>query len=451
MKFTKFGFTVVLSAVMLIGCDQMDKGEIEHKEEAKSVQVNENIESVCSDTESEKYDNSPTNVERTSNESYEYVIAGSDHVHNWREVERTEGNDCAADVSVLKECLLCGLQKMETVAGVGHDYEMSVVEATCKTAGYTQFVCKRCGNSYETDQTALLSHVEVSAVEQQAGCEVDGIVKYYCEICDTVLRYENIKHEGHIWTLTSSGIACKAGAVNEYTCSKCKKVKTEALSGTHTWSRWRDITVATCEKEGLRGRTCSVCGEYEKQTVSALGHKDSAWVVKTAATCSSQGLKTKTCSVCGEVTDKSTIAVLGHVYGEWVVDKSADCTEKGLRHRDCTNCGKRLYEDIGNAEHHYEWVTVREATCTQQGLKAYKCTVCGEQSETEDIDIAQHSMLENPTTIVKEGCTTDGYSIYSCRDCSYTETVRYSALGHQWEHKDDTDVCSRCGEVKTDG
>ncbi|MBR6052474.1 MAG: hypothetical protein IKP55_01655, partial [Clostridia bacterium] len=88
-----------------------------------------------------------------------------------------------------------------------------------------------------------------------------------------------------------------------YTCTICGETKTEETDG-HTWDEGRVIDAATCNKTGLRLRTCTNCGTKKQFTVPMTDeHKyvASGRYVK-APTPDKDGEAELICSVCGKAT-----------------------------------------------------------------------------------------------------------------------------------------------------
>lgn len=342
----------------------------------------------------------------------ESVISFNDnHVHSWEIVNQTGGSTCTSDVSILYECSKCGMQKMETLRALGHEYEVVTVEATCSSPGYTEYTCSKCGASYREDVTALLEHTVVTVTEQEATCLIEGIIKKYCEVCGEVLSYENVPALEHDWVLIKEGIACsKNNAENVYECSNCKETVREKLTGSHNFNAWTLMIKSTCAIKGMQKRTCTLCGEIETQELELADHAVGAWAVTENATCVSEGKKVRTCTVCKQVVDEESIDKVAHNYGSWKVDKEATCSSAGKKSRSCSVCGEKETAKISKAEHSYEWVVDIEPVCTENGSKVYKCSECGDISETEAIE----------------------------------------ALGHDWSYDSDTVICTRCGETKSE-
>lgn len=127
---------------------------------------------------------------------------------------------------------------------------------------------------------------------------------------------------------------------------KCKTTMTETIpaTGEHSWGEWEVTTEATCEAEGEKTRTCSVCNETETEKIAALGHKWDEGKVTTEATCTKEGVKTFTCQNDSTHTKTEAIPVKEHTYSKWESDETNHW-------RKCTECGKKQtgkHKDIDN-------------------------------------------------------------------------------------------------------
>ena len=140
----------------------------------------------------------------------------------------------------------------------------------------------------------------------------------------------------------------------------------------HTFGEWTIVTPATETADGLRKRTCSVCGHEETQVIPAAGHTHTATLVTgKAATCTADGWKDYYKCSCGkffedaactkEISDldawKTTdgqgkISAIGHDWGKWTkVDSSkhqrfckndanhVEIEDHNFSDRTCTKCG----------------------------------------------------------------------------------------------------------------
>ena len=104
----------------------------------------------------------------------------------------------------------------------------------------------------------------------------------------------------------------KANALYDMTDAACA----------HRFGEWQVTVAATCTKDGVSRRICSICGAVEEKSVPAPGHNFGAWTVTKAATCTETGTEKRTCSVCSK-EETRVIAALGHTPGtEVFVDKN---------------------------------------------------------------------------------------------------------------------------------
>ena len=111
----------------------------------------------------------------------------------------------------------------------------------------------------------------------------------------------------------------------------------------HVFGPWEVIREANCTEEGKRVRSCSECGETERETTEPHGH-DSVKDEAVDPTCTKAGLTEGLhCSVCGEVLLAQTeIAPIGHKE-KIIPGKAATCTEKGLSDgKTCLVCNEVL-------------------------------------------------------------------------------------------------------------
>lgn len=131
----------------------------------------------------------------------------------------------------------------------------------------------------------------------------------------------------------------KANALYDMTDAACA----------HRFGEWKVTVAATCTKDGVSRRICSICGAVEEKSVPAPGHKFGPWNVTAAATCTEDGSRTRTCSVCGAV-ETETIKALGHSLTAVAV-KAATCTEPGnSAYWSCSRCGKFFSDAAGKTE-----------------------------------------------------------------------------------------------------
>ena len=131
----------------------------------------------------------------------------------------------------------------------------------------------------------------------------------------------------------------KANALYDMTDAACA----------HRFGEWKVTEAATCTKDGVSRRICSICGAVEEKSVPATGHKFSAWTVTKAATCTESGISTRKCSVCG-TEETMIVPSLGHSMTA-TAGKAATCTEAGnSAYWTCSRCHKFFSDAAGKTE-----------------------------------------------------------------------------------------------------
>lgn len=135
------------------------------------------------------------------------IIAG--HTHNYTP-KQTKAPFCTTE-GVMTYICSCGSRYNESIAALGHDYQFSVVAATCTEQGYTITTCANgCGMRQVADYVDAMGHVW-----DTQSC-TDAKV---CTICGSEGQPKN-----HMWKVTS----CETNMV----CSVCN---TEGEHFTHNW------------------------------------------------------------------------------------------------------------------------------------------------------------------------------------------------------------------------
>lgn len=131
----------------------------------------------------------------------------------------------------------------------------------------------------------------------------------------------------------------KANALYDMTDAACA----------HRFGEWQVTVAATCTKDGVSRRICSICGAVEEKSVPAAGHNFGAWTVTKAATCTESGISTRKCSVCG-TEETMIVPPLGHSMTA-TAGKAATCTEAGnSAYWTCSRCHKFFSDAAGKTE-----------------------------------------------------------------------------------------------------
>lgn len=266
-----------------------------------------------------------------------------------------------------------------------HDYEETVVAATCTTGGYTEHKCSKCGDTYKDNEVAALNHDMTDWAEKTpATCTAAQVLEKHC------------KRTGCDYEETKDGDA--------------------ALNHDMEWT----ITLnPTCTADGKKDGACKRTGCTYTETdvkIDKLGHHyvESKTDPKAkAATCTEDGLKVEICDNPGcdddETRKESVIPALGH-------------TDDGTK------------------------AVVTAPTCTEQGYTTYHCETCHQDYRDDYVNELGHEMALEQT--VKVSCLTDGYELWICQrdNCEYSEKRE---IADKLDHVFDTDGNCKSGCGKT--
>ena len=165
----------------------------------------------------------------------------------------------------------------------------------------------------------------------------------------------------------------KANALYDMTDAACA----------HRFGEWKVTVAATCTKDGVSRRICSICGVVEEKPVPATGHKFSAWTVTKAATCTESGISTRKCSVCG-TEETMIVPSLGHSMTA-TAGKAATCTGAGnSAYWSCSRCGKFFSDAAGKTEIAKDsWVIAALGhDVGTRGAVAATCYISGHEEDT---------------------------------------------------------------------
>ena len=266
-----------------------------------------------------------------------------------------------------------------------HDYEETVVAATCTTGGYTEHKCSKCGDTYKDNEVAALNHDMTDWAEKTPStCTAAQVLEKHC------------KRTGCDYEETKDGDA--------------------ALNHDMEWT----ITLnPTCTADGKKDGACKRTGCTYTETdvkIDKLGHHyvESKTDPKAkAATCTEDGLKVEICDNPGcdddETRKESVIPALGH-------------TDDGTK------------------------AVVTAPTCTEQGYTTYHCETCDQDYRDDYVNELGHEMALEQT--VKVSCLTDGYKLWICQrdNCEYSEKRE---IADKLDHVFDTDGNCKSGCGKT--
>jgi hypothetical protein len=173
-------------------------------------------------------------------------------------------------------CSVCGIviQKQETIPAKGHSWDTGTVTrpATEKNEGVKTFYCTACGET-KTATIPVLGHVhQYEHTVISATCEENGYTMHTCA-CGDNYTDSIVEALGHVW-LDATCAAPK-------TCERCELTVGESLP--HEFSEWRILHRPTCTSEGQRIRICD-CGAEEIVTIPMEAHQYKDFRCKTCGT-----------------------------------------------------------------------------------------------------------------------------------------------------------------------
>ena len=208
---------------------------------------------------------------------------------------KTEGSHCSVCNTVIKAQI--------TTAALGHNWDSGKVTkaATCTAAGTKTYTCTRCKKT-RTETIAATGHKVVKDAAVAATCETAGKTEgSHCSVCGTILKAQTTTAAlGHSWDggKVTKAATCTAAGTKTYTCTRCKKTRTETIAATGHKAVKDAAVAATCETTGkTEGSHCSVCGTVIKAqtTTAALGHDYGEWKTIKAATYTEPGQAERVC------------------------------------------------------------------------------------------------------------------------------------------------------------
>ena len=219
------------------------------------------------------------------------------------------------------------------------------------------------------------------------------------------------------------------------------KVQSVVELASHQWSEWAEVTAPACEKDGLKTRTCSACGETEEDVIPALEHSWSDWKEVTAATCIKDGLEKRTCGTCGESEEQGISSLGGHKWSEWKEVTAATCTKDGLEKRTCGACSESEEQTIPSLGGHVwgEWYESKAPTCVSEGELTRECAKC-DAYETDSVSATGKHIWSEWEVVLAPTETAAGEEMRHCDTCDAKETNSIPATGHICPAKDYTDL-----------
>ena len=189
------------------------------------------------------------------------------HEHTFSEWVITQEPICTTTGTKERTCV-CGEKQTETIAALGHDYEERVIAPTCTEAGYTLHTCKNCEHSYQDNEVPATGHTFSEwVITQEPICTTTGTKERTC-VCGEK-QTETIAALGHDYEERVIAPTCTEAGYTLHTCKNCEHSyqDNEVPATGHTFSEWVITQEPTSIENGIKQRTCTVCGAVEFETI----------------------------------------------------------------------------------------------------------------------------------------------------------------------------------------
>lgn len=336
--------------------------------------------------------------EKIDANGHTYVVTWS-----WGSTQETEESGYTATATAIFECSAC------------HDKVTISVEAAVVRIDPT---CTEKGSITYT-----------AAVNGQDGLQAEGE------------KVEELPALGHDYKDIGSPATCTESGCSKMQCSHCDDIQDngEIPAAGHKWDSWTATKAATCEAEGERCHTCTVCGAPEYKVIGKLGHTEMTDPAK-PSTCTETGLTEGShCSVCGTVIIPQTETTKApHSYGQpeiiWAQNDEGGWSANA--NFTCTVCSDAYTVWTPNNLTHKE---APAATCTAAGNRMFTAEFHGVNGETytgtHSMEIAPlgHDLVQHEAQAPT--CTENGWAAYeTCSRCDHsTKGETATATGHNYE------------------
>lgn len=280
------------------------------------------------------------------------------------------GASCEHEVVNSKICIKCGERTDTVISPKGHDFKVTVKEATCSSSGYTEFKCD-CGYSYHGDIKSAKGH-DYSEKVVEPTCGESGYSKYTCKNCGDTYKGNFVDALEHDLTSVTIEPECTNEGYTSYTCAHCDYSFDSSFVEPKGHEFQSITTEPNCMSAGFIQYLCVNCDYYYiSDFTPPLGHNLVGIV--TNPDCISVGFTTYKCQNCDYSYDSDFLSPLGHSYTSTVL-KSSNCTETGETLYVC-ECGDQ-YSIVDPPTGHQFVKSVIQPTVSDMGCTEFACD-CG--------------------------------------------------------------------------
>ncbi len=215
-----------------------------------------------------------------------------------------------------------------------HEYEPTVISATCTKQGYTEYECTLCGDTYKDTFVEATGH-NYAEIVVKATCTEQGFTTHYCITCGYQYSDGYEEPTGHTYSETLFEPTCTEYGYTMYACTSCKS-------------------------------------SYKDNIIERLGHDYTEDIVE--ATCLDGGYTTFTCNRCDETHIGNEVEAKGHSYID--MTRTATCTAYGFTEHVCVDCEDRYVDGYQKPTGHNYVDEVVPATDTELGYTKHTCETC---------------------------------------------------------------------------
>ena len=262
----------------------------------------------------------------------------------------------------------------------------------------------------------------------------------------------------------------------------------ELVDHTHSYSDWKIESELSCTTDGIRTRTCSVCGKIETERTPALGHDIENGLCKNCNQTEFQCMQSKhpydndcdeTWTIYREnakwisvtfTEDTYTESGYDYIYiyngnDEQIGSYTGDALSGTTITVKSDTFKIRLVSDSSSTAYGFALNTIEygmdalcdhsnteirnaySADCTNDGYTGDTyCKDCGELISSGEVIPATGNHKFGDWTITKAAtCTTAGAQTRTCSGCAKVETQTIKALGHKYSTTWTTDKAATCG------
>ena len=311
-----------------------------------------------------------------------------------------------------------------------HDFHfLETVRPTCTELGYDRFQCMECGALQKTNYTPSTGHDYNTVVVREASCTQGGFELHMCKTCGAFYTAET-SMKNHRYETNKVEATCTKNGYTEHRCIDCGFAYTTDLTPLAKHDYREKVTSPTCTLKGYSTYTCNDCGEsYISNYTESTGHSWDNGHVVTNSTCDSEGVIEYHCKNCDEKMIKAESAK-GHKAGP-----EATCTKP----QTCTECGAVLAVPKG---HQYS-EDVMLPTCTSIGYTTYTCNNCDFSYTGKYTDKTEHHYH---SVITPATCTSLGFTTYTCTECEDEYISDYTdKKPHEYEKEITPATCTSMG------